>query len=97
MDKSFLWFLFPPLLQTVLGVGVMVPLTAREFALLHFLMDRAGDVVTRAELLDAVWDAHYDGLSNVVDVHVANVRRKLELPGRPAPIETVRGVGYRIG
>jgi two-component system, OmpR family, response regulator len=47
--------------------------------------------------LEAVWDANYDGLSNVVDVHVANVRRKLELPGRPAPIETVRGVGYRFG
>ena len=86
-----------PAAHTVRRGGVMVPLTAREFALLHFLMDRAGDVVTRAELLDAVWDAHYDGLSNVVDVHVANVRRKLELPGRPAPIETVRGVGYRIG
>lgn len=86
-----------PAAHTVRRAGVTVPLTAREFALLHFLMDRAGDVVTRSELLEAVWDAHYDGLSNVVDVHVANVRRKLELPGRPAPIDTVRGVGYRIG
>ena len=76
--------------------GVVVPLTAREFALLHYLMDRAEEVVSRSDLLDAVWDAHYDGLSNVVDVHVANVRRKLELPGQPNPIETVRGVGYRI-
>ncbi len=76
--------------------GVMVPLTAREFAMLHFLMDRKGQVVTRTELLEAVWDSNYDGLSNVVDVHVANVRRKLDLPGNPAPIETVRGVGYRI-
>lgn len=86
-----------PAAHTVRRSGVTVPLTAREFALLHFLMDRAGDVVTRTELLEAVWDANYDGLSNVVDVHVANVRRKLELPGRPAPIDTVRGVGYRIG
>ena len=47
-------------------------------------------------LLEAVWDANYDGLSNVVDVHVANLRRKLDLPHDPAPIETVRGVGYRV-
>jgi DNA-binding response OmpR family regulator len=73
-----------------------VPLTAREFSLLHYLMDRAGDVVTRTELLEAVWDANYDGLSNVVDVHVANLRRKLDMPNRPAPIDTIRSVGYRI-
>lgn len=74
----------------------MVPLTAREFALLHYLMDRKGDVITRTDLLEAVWDANYDGLSNVVDVHVANLRRKLDMPGNPAPVETIRGVGYRI-
>ena len=86
-----------PAAHTVRRSGVMVPLTAREFALLHYMMDRQGDVITRSELLDAVWDTNYDGLSNVVDVHVANLRRKLELPGRPAPIDTIRGVGYRIG
>jgi len=86
-----------PAAHTVKRGGVQVPLTAREFSLLHFLMDRAGQVVSRSDLLDAVWDANYDGLSNVVDVHVANLRRKLDLPGRPQPIDTVRGVGYRIG
>ena len=85
-----------PAAHTVSRAGVIVPLTAREFALLHYLLDRAGDVVRRGELLEAVWDANYDGLSNVVDVHVANLRRKLDLPGDPAPIETVRGVGYRL-
>jgi len=85
-----------PAAHTVSRSGVQVPLTAREFALLHYLMDRAGQVVPRGDLLEAVWDANYDGLSNVVDVHVANLRRKLELPGAPAPIDTVRGVGYRI-
>ena len=85
-----------PAAHTVRRAGVVVPLTAREFALLHYLLDRKGDVVSRTELLEAVWDANYDGLSNVVDVHVANLRRKLDLPGNPAPIETVRGVGYRI-
>lgn len=86
-----------PAAHSVSRAGVQVPLTAREFALLHYLMDRAGEVVARTDLLEAVWDANYDGLSNVVDVHVANLRRKLELPHSPAPIDTVRGVGYRIG
>ena len=85
-----------PASHTVWRGNVVVPLTAREFALLHYLMDRKGAVVRRTELLEAVWDANYDGLSNVVDVHVANLRRKLDLPHDPAPIETVRGVGYRV-
>jgi len=86
-----------PASHTVWRGNVVVPLTAREFALLHYLMDRTGTVVRRGDLLEAVWDANYDGLSNVVDVHVANLRRKLDLPNNPAPIETVRGVGYRVG
>ncbi|MGD9796334.1 MAG: response regulator transcription factor [Acidimicrobiia bacterium] len=85
-----------PAAHVVRRSGVVVPLTAREFALLHYLMDRTGEVVRRSDLLEAVWDANYDGLSNVVDVHVANLRRKLSLPGSSDPIETVRGVGYRI-
>ena len=60
-------------------------------------MRRPGEVCRREDLLDHVWDANYDGLSNVVDVHIANLRRKLEVPGEPDPIETVRGVGYRMG
>lgn len=85
-----------PAAHTVWRGAVVVPLTAREFALLHYLLDRKGLVVRRGDLLEAVWDTNYDGVSNVVDVHVANLRRKLDLPGNPAPIETVRGVGYRI-
>lgn len=86
-----------PAAHTVKRSGVLVPLTAREFQLLHFLMDRSGHVVPRSDLLEAVWDANYDGLSNVVDVHVGNLRRKLEMPGSSDPIATIRGVGYRIG
>jgi DNA-binding response OmpR family regulator len=85
-----------PASHTVWRGNVVIPMTAREFSLLHELMIRPGEVVRRSDLLEAVWDANYDGLSNVVDVHVANLRRKLDLPGNPAPIETVRGVGYRI-
>lgn len=76
--------------------AIMIPLTTREFSLLEYLLRRLGQVCRREDLLEHVWDAHYDGLSNVVDVHIRNLRRKLELPGSPDPIETVRGVGYRI-
>jgi DNA-binding response OmpR family regulator len=76
--------------------GAPVAVTAREFALLDYLARRAGEVVSRSDLIDHVWDGEYDGLSNVVDVHVANVRRKLAVAGRPDPIQTIRGVGYQM-
>lgn len=76
--------------------AITVPLTAREFALLEHLMRHAGRVVRRTELLESVWDANYDGTSNVIDVHVRNLRRKLALPGLVDPIATIRGVGYRL-
>lgn len=76
--------------------GLALALTAREFSLLDVLARRAGQVVSRSDLIDHVWDSEYDGLSNVVDVHVANLRRKVSVPGLVDPIETVRGVGYRL-
>jgi two-component system OmpR family response regulator len=76
--------------------GVSVELTAREFAVLEYLLRRAGDVVTRTDLLEHVWDENYFGSTNVVDVYVGYLRRKLEQPfGRPL-IHTVRGVGFRL-
>jgi len=76
----------------------VVPLTPKEFGLLHYLLTRPGEVVDRSSLLDHVWDAHYDGLSNVVDVHMAGLRRKLDLGADEGAVrlETVRGVGYRL-
>ncbi|NUP46379.1 MAG: response regulator transcription factor [Catenulispora sp.] len=78
--------------------GVLTPLTTREFSLLAYLMERLGEAVPRTELLEQLWDMNYDGLSNVVDVHVGNLRRKLDLnaPGTVLNLETVRGVGYRM-
>jgi two-component system OmpR family response regulator len=70
--------------------GVRVDLTAREFAVLEYLARHPGEVVTRTDLLDHVWDANYEGSTNIVDVYVGYVRRKL---GRPL-IRTVRGVGF---
>ncbi|WP_245604041.1 response regulator transcription factor [Patulibacter minatonensis] len=72
--------------------GVIVPLTTKEFALLAFLADRAGEVVDRFDILESCWDQAYEPGSNVIDVHVAALRRKL---GSKA-IETVRGAGYRL-
>ena len=74
--------------------GSEVELSPREFALLEFLMHHAGEVVTRTEILDHVWDYGYDGVSNVVNVYVGHLRKKLELPSGQPLIRTVRGVGY---
>ena len=83
-----------PATRTATRDGRLVELTAREFAVLEYLARRAGEVVTRAELLDHVWDQNYEGSTNVVDVYVGYLRRKLERPfGRPL-IHTVRGAGF---
>jgi two-component system, OmpR family, response regulator len=76
--------------------GRVVPVTAKEFALLELLGRCAGRVLSRARILESVWGYDSDPLTNVVDVHVANLRRKLQEPGRPSIIETVRGVGYKL-
>jgi two-component system, OmpR family, response regulator len=77
--------------------GQPVALTAREFALLEFLMRRAGEVVSKTDILEAVWDPHYAGDVNIVEVYVGYLRRKTGLKaGEPGGIETLRGVGYRM-
>jgi DNA-binding response OmpR family regulator len=77
--------------QVTLG-GEDVALTAREFAVLEYLMHRVGQVVSKTELLDHVWDAAVDTAPNAVEVYVGYLRRKL---GRQR-LETVRGAGYRL-
>jgi DNA-binding response OmpR family regulator len=73
--------------------GQDLPLTPREYRLLEYFMLRPEEVVRRTELLEKVWDLHFDPMSNVVDVHVGNLRRKLRRHGTPV-LHTVRGVGY---
>jgi two-component system copper resistance phosphate regulon response regulator CusR len=73
-----------------------VLLTAKEYALLEYLVRRAGDVVSRADIAEHVWDEHYDPLSNVVDVYVQRLRRKLDTPASPSMIRTRRGEGYEL-
>jgi two-component system OmpR family response regulator len=85
-----------PAAHTVTRAGQPVELSAREFALLEFLMRHPGEVLTRTQIMEHVWDYNYEGFSNVVDVYVGYLRRKLERPwGRPF-IRTVRGVGYSV-
>jgi two-component system, OmpR family, response regulator len=81
-----------PARHAVTLAGREVELTAREFAVLEFLARHVDEVVTRTQLLEHVWDANWYGSTNVVDVYVGYLRRKL---GQDA-VETVRGVGYRL-
>jgi two-component system, OmpR family, response regulator len=75
----------------------IVPLTALEFDLLHFLASHPGRVWRRAELIQEVWDYEYVGDQRVVDVHIGQIRKKIEIDtSQPALIQTVRGVGYKF-
>jgi len=82
--------------RTASRSGRAIPLTAREYALLEYLMLHAGAVVGRAAIAEHVWDASYDPLSNVIDVYVQRLRRKIDPPGAATLIVTRRGEGYLI-
>ena len=71
-------------------------LTAREFDVLHFLIRHAGEVVSKLEILDGVWDYGFEGDPNIVEVYVGRLRKKIDQPFARNSIETVRGVGYRL-
>ena len=77
--------------------GVGIELTAKELAILEYLVRHAGRVVTRAELGEHVWHEEHDNLTNLVDVHVSHLRRKIDHGARAPLIHTVRGRGYRVG
>jgi two-component system, OmpR family, response regulator len=77
--------------------GQALSLTAKEFAILEYFMRHAGELITRTMLLDGCWDSSYEGLSNLVDVHVSRLRRKLEIPGARPLLHTVRGAGFLLG
>ena len=85
-----------PQTRTVRRGGQQVRLSAREFDVLALLVRRAGRVVTRFAILDEVWDGDTDLRSNVIDVHVASLRAKVDRPFDRAAITTVRGVGYLL-
>ncbi|WP_394241722.1 response regulator transcription factor [Vibrio astriarenae] len=76
--------------------GNKIELQAKEFKLLKYLLEHVDQVVTRSLLFEAVWDYNFDPQTNVIDVHIARLRKKLDLPEQPNLIETVRGSGYRM-
>ncbi|MFC0843582.1 response regulator transcription factor [Streptomyces noboritoensis] len=76
--------------------GVPVPLTPREFAVLDHLARRAGEAVSKRDILNEVWDSNPDSDPNTVEVHVSALRRKIDAPFGRAAVQTVRGAGYRL-
>jgi two-component system, OmpR family, response regulator len=85
-----------PARRQVTRAGTPVRLTARELALLEFLMRRKGDVVTKQQILGNIWDYAFEGDPNIVEVYVARLRRKIDKPFDREDIETLRGSGYRL-
>jgi two-component system OmpR family response regulator len=73
-----------------------ITLTPREYGLLEYLMRNKDTVVTKTDILRNVWDPHYSGPDNVVEVYVGYIRRKIDVPFGTKTIETIRGVGYRL-
>jgi two-component system, OmpR family, response regulator len=85
-----------PTTRSVRRGGTEIDLTAKEFALLEYLMRHSDEVLSRSRLIEHVWDFAYEGDSNVVDVYVRYLRNKIDRPFRRDSIETVRGAGYRF-
>jgi two-component system, OmpR family, response regulator len=85
-----------PARREVSRAGTVVDLTAKEFAILECFMRRPGQALSRSQLIEQVWDFGFSADSNLVDVYVASLRRKIDRPFGTSSLETVRGVGYRL-
>jgi two-component system, OmpR family, response regulator len=85
-----------PAARSVLRGDQPIMLTTKEFALLELFMRSPGKVLSRDQILDHVWDEGYDSFSNVIDVYVRRLRKKVDREGLPSLFQTVRGVGYGI-
>lgn len=85
-----------PAARTAWRGDTVIDLTAREFAVLEYLIRNAGNVVSKRDVLDNVWDFDFDGDPNIVEVYVRHLRNKLDRPFGRASIETLRGAGYRL-
>jgi heavy metal response regulator len=83
-----------PVSHKVSRAGQPIELTAKEYALLEFLMRHAGEVVTRTRIIEHVWDQHFDSDTNVVGVYINYLRQKIDQPFASKLLHTVRGVGY---
>lgn len=85
-----------PATRTATRAGRTIVLTAKEFAVLEYLMRNAGQIISSTELITHAWDSNYEGYSNVVQTYIRYLRQKLTLPGEREIIETRRGAGYVI-
>ncbi len=85
-----------PAARTVRRGAQPVELTAREFAVLEFLLRRQGEVVSKAQILEGVWDFAFEGDPNIVEVYIGQLRGKIDRPFSRTSIRTVRGAGYRL-
>jgi two-component system OmpR family response regulator len=85
-----------PAAHSVARAGKPIDVSPKEFALLELFMRHPGEVISRTQILEHVWDFAYDGTSNVVDVYVRYLREKVDRPFDRSSLETVRGVGYRL-
>ncbi len=82
--------------HTVTKNGRLVELTQKEFSLLEYFLRNKGKVCRRTRIIEKVWDIHFDYDNSVIDVYINALRKKLDEPGKPSLITTVRGVGYKI-
>ena len=82
------------LTHAVKRAGKTIDLQPREYLILEFLMQHAGQIVTRTMLLESVWDYHFDPQTNIIDVHISRLRNKIDKGFEPALLQTVRGAGY---
>jgi DNA-binding response OmpR family regulator len=85
-----------PATRRVSRGGLDIPVTSREFALLEFLIRRRGDVVPKSAIIAGVWDWSFEGDTNIVEVYVRYLRKKIDQPFGRSAIQTVRGAGYRL-
>lgn len=85
-----------PLKHTVKRNKLLIELTPKEFSILEFLMRHKGDVVTRTMIIEHTWDYNFEGMSNIVDVFVATLRKKINLKSDVKLIKTIHGVGYKL-
>ena len=82
--------------RTVICAGTKIDLFPREFDLLEYFLRRPGQVVTREMLLQGVWKYHFSIATNVVDTHVSNLRKKIDVKNRPSKIANIRKVGFML-
>lgn len=85
-----------PNARAVTRGGQALDVTPKEYAILEYLMRHAGQIVSRLQLAEHVWRADLIAIDNLIDVHMKNLRRKVDPPGQPALIHTVRGQGFRL-